>query len=83
MLLDYRTRWASFLVLYGQNGISANVDGHDVSCGNDKLMESLGIEFTPCHSVGTIIHVAIDGAYVGHIVISDVVKPHPAEAVRT
>lgn len=64
------------------NGVTAVVDSHSVACGNDKLMTRLGIQYIPCHSTGTIIHVAVDGAYAGHIVISDVVKPDAAEAVR-
>ena len=64
------------------NGVLAKVDGVSVAAGNDKLMDHLGIPFIPCHSVGTIIHMAIDGKYAGHIVISDVVKPHAKEAVR-
>jgi Cd2+/Zn2+-exporting ATPase len=63
------------------NGVVATVDGISVAAGNDKLMKSLGIEFIPCHSVGTIIHVAIDGKYEGHIVISDIIKPHSKEAI--
>ena len=63
-------------------GISAKVDGHDVLAGNSKLMELNGIAFIDCHSVGTIIHMAIDGEYAGHIVISDVVKPHAKEAIE-
>ena len=64
------------------NGITAIVDGHRVACGNGKLMRSLGIEPLPCHSVGTIVHIAIDGIYSGHILISDAVKPDAAEAIR-
>lgn len=64
------------------NGVTAVVDSHSVACGNDKLMTRLGIQYIPCHSTGTIIHLAIDGAYAGHIVISDVVKPDAADAVR-
>ena len=64
------------------NGVTAVVDGHAVAAGNDKLMDRLGIPFIPCHSVGTIIHMAIDGRYAGHIVISDVVKPHSGAAVQ-
>ena len=64
------------------NGVTAVVDSHSVACGNDKLMTRLGIQYIPCHSTGTIIHVAIDGAYAGHIVISDVIKPDAADAVR-
>ena len=63
-------------------GISAVVDGHAVLAGNDKLMALRGIPFIGCHSVGTIIHIAIDGQYAGHIVISDVVKPHAKEAIE-
>ncbi|MBS4959657.1 MAG: cadmium-translocating P-type ATPase [Clostridiales bacterium] len=63
------------------NGVLAKVDGVEVACGNDKLMERLKISYTDCHCVGTIIHMAIDGAYAGHIVISDVIKPHAKEAV--
>lgn len=64
------------------NGILAVVDGVRVAAGNDKLMNRLGIEFIPCHSAGTIIHMAIDGQYAGHIVISDVVKPHAKQAIE-
>ena len=63
-------------------GVIAKVDGIDVAAGNDRLMASLGIPCISCHCVGTIIHMAIDGAYAGHIVISDVVKPDSAQAVR-
>ena len=62
-------------------GICAKVDGHDVAAGNTKLMTSLGVEYRDCHRVGTIIHMAIDGEYAGHIVISDVVKPTAKEAI--
>ena len=62
-------------------GICAKVDGHDVAVGNTKLMTSLGVEYRDCHRVGTIIHMAIDGEYAGHIVISDVVKPTAKEAI--
>ena len=64
------------------NGVIAKVDGHTVAAGNDKLMDRLHIQYIPCHSVGTIIHMAIDGAYAGHIVISDVVKPHAKQAIQ-
>ena len=64
------------------NGVIAKVDGIQVAAGNDKLMEHLGISFIPCHSVGTIIHMAVDGAYAGHILISDIVKPHSKEALQ-
>ncbi len=63
------------------HGIEAKVDGHTVAAGNGKLMEQLGIAYHDCHCVGTIIHMAIDGQYAGHIVISDVVKPHSKEAI--
>lgn len=65
------------------NGVTARVDGVEVAAGNDKLMERLGIPYQNCHLAGTIIHMAIDGAYAGHIVISDIVKPHAREAVQT
>lgn len=63
------------------NGVIACVDGVTVAAGNDKLMQRLQIEYLNCHRVGTIIHLAIDGAYAGHIVISDVLKPNAKEAV--
>ena len=63
------------------HGIEAKVDGHAIAAGNGKLMEQLGIAYHDCHCVGTIIHMAIDGQYAGHIVISDVVKPHSKEAI--
>ncbi len=63
------------------NGVIAKVDGVEVAAGNDKLMQRLGIEYLSCHSVGTIIHMAIGGKYAGHIVISDVVKPTSKEAI--
>ncbi len=64
------------------NGVIAMVDGKEVAAGNDKLMESLGVPYISCHSAGTIIHMAVDRKYAGHIVISDVVKPHAKEAVE-
>ena len=64
------------------HGVTAVVDGHPVAAGNSKLMEHLGIPYHDCHSVGTIIHMAVDGQYAGHIVISDVVKPHAKEAIE-
>ena len=64
------------------NGITAKVDGKEVAAGNSKLMKKLGIPYKDCHHVGTIIHVAIDGAYAGHIVISDIVKKNSKEAIR-
>ena len=63
------------------HGITATVDGHAVAAGNSKLMAKLGIEYHDCHCVGTIIHMAVDGQYAGHIVISDVAKPHSKEAI--
>ena len=63
------------------HGVEAVVDGHKVAAGNDKLMTRLGIPFNECHSVGTIIHMAVDGQYAGHIVISDVIKPHSKAAI--
>ena len=64
------------------NGVIAKVDGIEIAAGNDKLMDRLGIEYISCHSVGTIIHMAINGKYAGHIVIADIVKPHSKEAIR-
>ena len=64
------------------NGVTAKVDGREVAAGNDKLMELLGISYIGCHSIGTIIHMAIDGTYAGHIVISDIEKPLSKEAVK-
>lgn len=64
------------------HGITATVDGHAVAAGNNKLMNKLGVEYHDCHSTGTIIHMAVDGQYAGHIVISDVVKPHSKEAIE-
>ena len=63
-------------------GILAKVDGIPVAAGNHKLMEQLGIDFIDCHSPGTIIHMAVDGKYAGHIVISDVVKPNSKKAIE-
>lgn len=63
------------------NGVTAKVDGVSVAAGNAKLMKRLGIDYIGCHSIGTIIHMAVDGIYAGHIVISDIVKPHAKEAV--
>lgn len=76
-----RTRVSEIEEISG-NGVKATVDGHLVACGNEKLMASLGVKAIPCHSAGTIIHVAIDGEYRGHIVISDIIKPHAAEAIK-
>ena len=69
-----RSRVTNIQELSG-NGVIATVDDHQVAAGNDKLMNRLGVQAIPCHSVGTIIHMAIDGKYAGHIVISDIVKP--------
>ena len=66
----------------GGNGVIAKVDGHTVAAGNDKLMGRIGVDYIDCHSVGTIIHMAIDGAYAGHIVISDMEKPTAKQAIR-
>ena len=66
---------------FSGNGVVAKVDGVTVAVGNDKLMEKLGIAWHDCHSVGTIIHLALDGHYAGHIVISDVEKPHARDAI--
>lgn len=63
------------------HGVVAKVDGHDVAAGNSKLMKQLGVEYKDCHTVGTIIHIAVDKKYQGHIVISDVLKPHAEEVV--
>ena len=62
-------------------GVIARVDGIEVAAGNTKLMDRLNIPYINCHSVGTIIHMAVDGEYAGHIVISDIIKPHSKEAV--
>ena len=63
------------------HGVTATIDGVTVAAGNDKLMRRLGIEYADCHSVGTVIHMAVDGRYAGHIVISDMAKPHAREAI--
>lgn len=65
----------------GGNGVTAVVDGIKVAAGNDKLMERLGVAYRPCHHVGTIVHMAVDGQYAGHILISDRVKPTAKEAI--
>ena len=64
------------------NGVTAKVDGVDVAAGNSKLMDKLGVKWIDCHQSGTIIHMAVDGRYAGHIVISDIEKPHAKEAIR-
>ena len=63
------------------NGVIAKVDGISVSAGNTKLMNRLGIAYQDCHHVGTVVHMAIDGKYAGHILISDIIKPHAKEAI--
>ena len=63
------------------NGVIAKVDGKEVAAGNSKLMKKLGVEYHDCHKVGTLVHIAIDGSYMGHILISDVIKPHAREAI--
>ena len=64
------------------NGVTAKVDGVSVAAGNEKLMEKLGIEFVACSHVGTVVHMAVDGKYAGHILISDTVKPHAKQAIK-
>ena len=64
------------------NGVTAKVDGIDVAAGNSKLMDRLGVKWVDCHQAGTIIHMAVDGRYAGHIVISDIEKPHAKEAIQ-
>ena len=66
----------------GGNGVTAKVDGKLVAAGNDKLMRRLNVPFKECHSAGTIIHIAIDGKYMGHILISDLEKPTSKEAIK-
>ena len=63
------------------NGVIAKVDGISVAAGNTKLMNRLGISYQDCHHVGTVVHMAIDGKYAGHILISDIIKPHAKEAI--
>ncbi len=75
-----RTRVTDVQEISG-NGIIAKVDDVEVAAGNDKLMKRLNIEYVNCHSTGTIIHMAINGKYAGHIVISDIEKPHSKEAI--
>lgn len=64
------------------NGVMATIDGHQIAVGNDKLMRSLDVFYHECHMTGTIIHMAIDGEYAGHIVISDIVKPNAEAAIK-
>ncbi len=75
-----RTRVSDIQEISG-GGVIAKVDGVTVAAGNDKLMRRLGVPYIDCHATGTIIHMAVDGAYAGHIVISDIVKPHARDAV--
>ena len=75
-----RKRVGNITELSGK-GIIAEVDGHKVAVGNAKLMDHVGVVAIPCHQVGTIVHVAIDNEYAGHIIISDIIKPHAKEAV--
>ena len=77
-----RTRVSDIQEISG-NGVIAKVDGVEVAAGNDKLMKRLGIPHIGCHQTGTIIHMAINGAYAGHIVISDIVKPHSKDAISS
>ena len=66
----------------GGNGVVAKVDGVQVAAGNAKLMNRLGIQYKECHHVGTVVHMAVDGKYAGHILISDILKPHAKEAIE-
>ena len=75
-----RKRVGNITELSGK-GIIAEVDGHNVAVGNAKLMDHVRVVAIPCHQVGTIVHVAIDNEYAGHIIISDIIKPHAKEAV--
>ena len=76
-----RTRVTDIQEISG-NGVIAKVDGVEIAAGNDKLMDHLGVAYISCHSVGTIIHMAVNGKYAGHIVISDIVKPHSKDAIQ-
>lgn len=75
-----RTRVDDIQEISGE-GVLARVDGKQVACGNNKLMHRLHVDYKECHEVGTIVHVAIDGVYMGHIVISDVLKPNAKKAI--
>ena len=77
-----RTRVSDIQELSG-NGVIAKVDNHKVAVGNDKLMISLNVPYINCHSIGTIIHIAIDDEYAGHIVISDILKPNTKKAIAS
>ena len=76
----YRNRVTDIEEISG-NGVIAKVDGISVAAGNTKLMNRLGIAYQDCHHVGTVVHIAIDGKYAGHILISDIIKPHAKEAI--
>ena len=77
-----RSRVADIQEISG-NGVTAKVDGVKVAAGNDKLMKRLGIEpYVSAISVGTVVHMAVNGEYAGHILISDMIKPHAKEAIR-
>ncbi len=65
------------------NGVTAKIDGIPVAAGNAKLMERLGIPYKECHHVGTVVHMAVNGAYAGHILISDLLKPNAKEAITS
>ena len=69
------------LIEISGNGVIAKVDGVSIAAGNAKLMKRLGISYQECHHVGTVVHMAVDGKYAGHILISDIVKPHAKEAI--
>ena len=75
-----RTRVSDIQEISG-NGVTAKVDGMEVAAGNDKLMKHLNIPYQDCHQIGTIIHMAVGGKYAGHIVISDIIKPHSKAAI--
>ena len=77
-----RTRVSAIREISG-NGVVAKVDVREVAAGNDKLMKSLSVDYRECHNTGTIIHMAVDGEYAGHIVISDVLKPTAKEAISS
>ena len=73
----------SDVIEIGGHGITAKVDGREVAVGNHRMMERLGIEYRECRGVGTVVHVALDGQYAGHILICDVLKPDAKDAIRT
>ena len=78
---ELETRRVSDVEELSGRGVRAEIDGHTVCAGNDKLMEEVGVPWHPCHRIGTTVHVSLDGEYVGHIVISDELKPDAAEAI--